>query len=117
MPLTSWLIQVACQNTYQNHMDACTNALQASTKQIGLLDTDSKIENYYTVKTKDFIANSTGSAAIDVAGGTYYVYKVYRNKAIDFKLPNMGIADSISNRIDLNSYSYTLNFSWKMPWK
>lgn len=114
MPLMSWAIQLACQNAYSNHTDACNHALEAGSKQIGLFQTDEKVENYYTLQAKETATSTFGTGATDIVGGTAYFYKVYRNKAIDFKLPTLGLADSASNHITTNSYS--INLSWKMPW-
>ena len=36
MPLMTALISMACSSAYQNHQDACSKFLEASSKQIGL---------------------------------------------------------------------------------
>lgn len=117
MPLMTALISMACSSAYQNHQDACSKFLEASSKQIGLFQTDERVENYYTLQAKEAASNTLGTGGTDAVGGSAYIYKVYRNKAVDFKLPNLGLADSISNHVDFNNYSYTLNLTWKMPWK
>jgi hypothetical protein len=116
MLLTQMLISMACQNiqTYANHQDACNRFLTESTQKIGLYGTDQKVEDYLTVKAKDEAVSDFGKAPLEVGGGLAYTYRVYKNKAVDFKLPTMGVADTISNHITPNSYS--LNLSWKMSW-
>ena len=114
MLLTSMLISSACANinVYANHQDACNKFMEVSSQKIGLEQTDQKIENYYTLEAKTTATNNLGPAAIDVAAVGAYSYKVYRNKAIDFKLPNMGICDTLSNHVTPNSYS--VNMGWKI---
>lgn len=117
MPLMTALISMACSSAYQNHQDACSKFLEASTKSTQVYSYDEKIENYYTVQAKEVASNTLGIGGTDVIGGGAYGYKVYRNKSVDFKLPAPGLADSVSNHVDFNNYSYTLNLTWKMPWK
>jgi len=116
MLLTAMAITAACQNidVWANHQDACQKFFEVSSQKIGVTETDQKTENYYTLKAKTVAADNLGTTVIDVAGGVGYVYRVYRNKAIDFKLPNLGICDTVSNHITPNSY--TLNLKWNFPW-
>jgi hypothetical protein len=110
------LIATACQNltTWQRHQDACNSFFTQTTQKVGLYGTDTKIEDFYTVEAKEVATNSLGTGAVDVAGGLGYGYRTYRNKSLSFKLPTLGIADSISNKITTNSY--TLSLKWQFPW-
>jgi hypothetical protein len=110
------LLQMACQNiqNWQNHESACNSFMDQSSKAVQIQQYDQKIEDYFTIKAKDEVTSDFGKEPLEVAGGAAYGYRAYRNKSVDFKLPTMGLADSVSNRITPNSYS--LNLSWKMPW-
>lgn len=114
MPLIGLAIAAACQNTYANHQDACTHFLEASTKQTQIYQYDEKAENYFTTEATNFTVSNFGTETVDVVGSTVFVYKIYKNKSVNFRLPTMGICDKASNSITENSYS--LNLSWKMPW-
>lgn len=117
MPLMSWMIGMACSSitTWQNHQDACTHFFEATTKYTQVYQTDEKTEGYVTDRATVTAKENLGTTAVDTVGGVAYTYRVYRNKAVDFKLPNLGICDSVSNRITLDSY--TLNLKWNFPWK
>jgi hypothetical protein len=108
------MISMACQNAVQNHQDACTHFLEASAKSSQVYQTDDQIEKYYTTKATSFAVTTFGAGATDAIGGVGYTYKSYKNHAVDFKLPTLGLADTASNHITTNSYS--LNLSWKFPW-
>lgn len=115
MPLMTWMIGLACSNIYQNHQDACSSAMLATAKQTKIYQIDEKTENYYTLQANSLANDTLGNGTVDVIGSTAYAYKAYKNKAVDFKLPSMGICDSASNHITNNSYSINLN--WHFPWK
>jgi arginine/ornithine N-succinyltransferase beta subunit len=106
---------MACSNvnTWQNHQDACGKFGEVGTQKIGLSEIDRKTEDYYTVKAEQTTQNTLGNEALYAGIGIAYAYKSYRNKAISFKLPTMGVADSVTNKVTTNSY--TLNLTWKMP--
>ena len=116
MLLTS-LISMACSNinTWQNHQDACNSFITESTQKVGLYQGDQATESYLTTQATNTVTSNVGKTPIDVAAGTVYVYRVYKNRAIDFKLPTMGVCDGASNSITTNTY--TLNLTWKLPWK
>lgn len=110
----SMMISLACSNIQTNQVDACTHAMEAATKQIQLYQYEEKTENYLMTYAQNTADHSLGKTAEDVGGGTVYGYKVYRNKSITFRLPNMGVCDTLSNNVTLDSYS--INLTWKLPW-
>lgn len=91
--------------------NACNKALDASTRQIQIrqeADAAQDVgEKAITKKVEENLGKTTVQAV--VAGG--FVYNTVKTKALDFKLPNMGIADTISNKVTPNSYGLTL--VWK----
>jgi hypothetical protein len=96
-------------------MDACSKALEASTKQVQLFQTDEKLENYMTNYATKTSVKYLGQETVGAIGSVAYVYKVVRDRSIEFRLPTFGVCESASNRITTNSYS--LNLKWSMPWK
>lgn len=114
MFLTPLMISTLCSSAYPNHQDACGKFLEASERSTPVYAYDDKIENYYTAEANNIVKDNLGTVGSDAVGGVGYTYKVYKNKAVEFKLPNLGLCDSASNRINTNSY--TLNLSWKFPW-
>ena len=107
---------MACSSvqTYANHQDACNAFITQSTQKIGLYQDTNGIESHYTVIANDTAKDNIGTAPMEIGGGLAYGYRAYRQKAVDFRLPTMGICDKASNHITPNSYS--LNLTWKMPW-
>lgn len=114
MFLTPLMISAICSSAYPNHEDACAKFLEASERSTPIYSYDDKIENYYTSEANNVVKDSLGTIGTDFVGGAGYSYKVYKNKAIDFRLPTLGLCDRASNHIDTNSY--TLNLTWKFPW-
>lgn len=115
MPLMSWAIGLACQNIqmYQNHQDACNSFINQSSDKIGLTPLDSQVEGYYQGRAKVVATDTLGTNVIDTIGGVGYTYRIYRAKSVDFKLPNLGIADKITAHAAIDGGS--IGLSWKFP--
>ena len=111
----TWAIGLACQNIqmYQNHQDACSKFLSIGSDKIGLTPLDSQVEGYYTVKATAIATDTLGTNAMDSIGGLGYGYRIYRAKSVDFKLPNLGIADKITAHAAVDGGS--IGLSWKFP--
>lgn len=115
MPLMSLGIASLCMSVAApgQYNTACSKAVEAGTKQSGIYQLMDKTEqNQLTTATKTG-QDLFGDEVVEVIAAGAYSYRVYNNKALRFKLPDMGIADSISNTITPNSY--TLNFQWRLP--
>ncbi len=111
----TWAIGLACQNIqmYQNHQDACSKFLSIGSDKIGLTPMDSQVEGYYTDKVKVSATNILGADTVNTIGSIGYGYRVVKNKAVDFKLPTLGIADKVTAHAATNGGS--LGFTWKLP--
>lgn len=116
MLLSTWMISMACQNmsTWQNHEDACNKFFDQTSKSLQVEQTDNKLENYVTSEARTDADTYLGPDTEKAGGGAYYAYKVYRNKAIDFKAPTMGIADKMTMHVGEDNCSVGL--SWKFPY-
>lgn len=114
MSLMAWAISMACSSNTSVDQNACNKFLEASAKSTQVYQNEEKTENYFRVMATDKADNYFGKDVEKVGGGAYFGYKVYRDKAVDFKLPNMGLCDTLSNRVTPNSYS--INIKWNFPW-
>jgi hypothetical protein len=113
MPLMSWAISLACANAYSTHQDACSKAMEASAKSTGVYQGADGVEGYLTVKATNNVTDLLGKDVVDTVGGSGYVYRAYRAKSVNFKVPSMGIADKVTANV--NQGGGSLNFSWKFP--
>lgn len=89
---------------------ACNKASEAGYKQVGVYklinDGESKTIQYATTLGQDKLGKTT----METGEAGVFLYKVYKSKSLTFKLPNVGIADQMSNQITPNSYK--LNLVW-----
>ncbi len=106
---------MACQNinAYQNHQDACDKFMEQSAKSMQLNTYVDGSEAYVTSMARKDADVYLGKDVEDTVGGIGYTYRVYRNKSVDFKLPNFGMCDKITAHA--SSTSGSLGFSWKFP--
>lgn len=112
MPLMTALISMACTNAYPNQMDACQKAMEAGSKQVQLYQTDEKVENYFTVHAKETSENYLGQRITEGVAGTAYLYKIYKNKSVNLRLPTLGVCDSANTQLEIQKY--TLNLKWNV---
>jgi hypothetical protein len=105
---------MACANLAPTNQDACGKAMEAAAKSSQLYQYSQKTEDYLMNYGKNLSFSVFGEDMSNGAGSTVYAYRVYRDKAASFKLPNLGICDSLNTR--LTTDSYTLNFKWNLPW-
>lgn len=112
--LLSSLFSLACQNATPNHMDACTKAFEASAKSSQLYNYSQKSEDYLTTYGKNMSYSILGESSTAAIGGTAFLVKTYRDKKATFKLPNLGICDSVDTKIGIDNYS--INMKWYLPW-
>ena len=114
MPFLMSGISMFCNSTLNNNVDACSKTLEAFSKQTQLYQYDVKAESYFTDYAKKLSYNYLGQDVTDTAVSSGYAYRIYREKAINFKLPTFGICDGASTHVTLNSY--TLNLKWNFSW-
>lgn len=100
-----------CVSASGQYNQACNKALDAGTRQVGIRQDADALEDKSLDLAKITATKNLGPAPVAVATAGVYTYRVYKEKSIVFKLPNMGIADTISNQI--TDKSYKLNFEWR----
>jgi len=108
--MISLVIAYTCAKTPTGYSDACSHALEAGSKQSQIYQYEDGQENRLKSNARNEAIYYLGKEPIELAGAGLYVYKVYRDKSIIFKLPNMGLCNDLSNKITPNSY--TLNIGW-----
>lgn len=104
-------IVLMCVSTSGQYNAACNKAIDAGTRQVGLRQNADNLEEKSVELAKTKSTETFGPAPVAVVTAGVYTYKVFKEKSIIFKLPDVGIADTISNQI--TDKSYKLNFTWR----
>jgi len=104
-------IVALCVSASGQYNQACNKALDAGTRQIGIRQDADNLEDKSLDLAKNTATTNLGPTPVAIVTAGVYTYKVYKDKSIVFKLPDIGIADSISNQI--TDKSYKLNFTWR----
>jgi hypothetical protein len=110
MPLAAMVIDLACSNSFSNHQEACQKFLEASGKTTQIYQNTDKTEAYITTTVK----NETGEEIVYTITAAGFVYRSYRNKSVNIKLPTFGVCDSMSTKVGPDSGS--LNLKWNVGW-
>lgn len=92
------------------YSDACNKAIDAGTRQVGIRQEADKIENSTSLLVAKEANNTLGKDVVFFIGASAFVYNVQKGKSVTFKLPSLGIANSINNQI-MPGY-YRLNIQW-----
>lgn len=107
------LITSACMSFSGNGHDACSKAAEAGAKQSGFEQMVDGTETYVTKKADAKAHYLLGDTGMGVAGGTIFIVKTVKDKAVSFNLPTLGICDRISSH--LSPENYGLQFVWMLP--
>lgn len=105
------IIVAACTTIQTPYMDACQKTIDATARQIGIRQQLDQIEDGTTSYVEGRIKAQFTETQLGTVGTVLAGYKIYRDKHVSFKLPTLGICNSISNDIALDSYSLTL--AWR----
>jgi hypothetical protein len=105
-------ILTACLGLEGSYYQACSKAMDAGTRQIGLLSEaqrlDGELNKYGQQQGKRYFGKD-GMAAIGFIG---FGAKTVRDQKVAFKLPNMGLCNSINNEIGKDSYNIKLQWDF-----
>lgn len=105
-------IVAICLSASGQYNTACNKALDAGTKQSGIQQNVDNFENKSLDLAKKNGTETFGSVPVALATAGVFSYKVYKAKSVDFKLPNLGIADTISNQVTDKSYKLLFTWHW-----
>lgn len=107
--MTSAIVAL-CVSSPAMYQSACNSAVDAGTRQVGLRqDVDS-----FEEKTVSVAKSKTEAALGDqkwFLGAALFSAKVAKEKKVDFKVPDIGVADSIKGTVAPKSYGMV--FEWK----
>lgn len=107
------IVTVCASLAVGQYNDACNKAMDAGTRQVGWRQTADSAED----KTVQYVNSKAQHYAPkplqDVVAVTGFAVRAARDKRVDFKLPTMGLCNSLSNSITPDSYQLTIQ--WSMP--
>ncbi len=103
MPLTNSLITTICLSASSINNQACTHALDAAAQQTSTTHNADLVETYVRKQAGDDINAGLGVGV--------YGYRMYRTKAVTYKVPKTGLWEAIN--IQIGEQKSTLGFVWK----
>ena len=109
--LIEMLIAASCVSG--PYKEACSKAMEASTKQTGIYQNVIKAEEYTEKKALTTVTDTTGEAPVAVIG---FAVKTYRDKAITYKIkPKKYLPiDAITTQVGTqNGGTGSLNLEWR----
>ncbi len=104
------LIVSACMSVQPAQQDMCQKTLDAGTRQVGVRQQVDRVEDFATNKAEMTIKSNLSPTQLKVTEVALVGYKVVKDRRAAFRLPNMGLCDSISNEISLDTYNVNLNW-------
>ena len=103
---------ICAQYNGTRYYDACLNALDKSTRQIGVRQqmdqAQDKVNEIVTRKVDGIV----GQPVRDVVAVGGIVLNTARERKISFGLPTLGLASSVSNEVGVDSYKIVLQWNW-----
>lgn len=115
MPLISSLFSAACANIAVNNGDVCSKMYDALQKSSTVIQYSEKTETYIQDYGRKLAVSVFTPSELYAFGGVGYMWRTYRTKSATFKLPTLGICDSM--QASLTTDSYSISIKWNLPWK
>lgn len=106
------MIAAVCVGTSGSYNSACTHAVDAGTRQVGIRQDVDRAESI-AMKIVNMQASKTlGRDAMSAISAGSYVYHVTKVKSINLRLPTLGLCNSLNGQIGLDAYKLVLE--WKL---
>ena len=112
MALLDSAILMLCATTQAQYNAPCKASIEAGTKQYGIYDQINTGERVFDKMAERNAREGLGDTTIYVIGGGAYIYKVVQNKGVDFNLPTLGLCNSVSSHIGIETYSLRLGWNF-----
>lgn len=109
--LFSTAIVAVCVSAQGQYNVACNNALDAGTRQVGIRQDVDMVEDGTIRYVETQAQKKLGNRSLSLVGTGYAAYRINKDKKVKFKLPDIGICNSITNEVTPNSYK--VDFQWK----
>lgn len=103
-------ILTACLGLHGSYYDACSKAMDAGTRQIGLRQQADDIENRTRQFGEQQARKYIGKEGMSAIGFIGFGVKTVQEKKVAFKLPNLGLCSSINNEVGTDHYN--IRFQW-----
>lgn len=105
-------IVALCLGSVGSYNEACKKAIDAGSRQTGIRQR----VDFFEAKTDEILMRHTmtfiGEDGVYVVGIGGFVYKTFKDKSLKFKLPTLGMCDSLGNQITAKSYGLTMEWKW-----
>jgi hypothetical protein len=105
-------IIAACIGTQGNFQEACTKAVDAGTRQVGLRQEFDTFEDNTYKFVENKVRKEVTPDGVYVLSSAAFAYNTVKKQKLVFTVPNLGICNQISNEIAPNSYLVV--FRWKL---
>lgn len=109
--LLSSAIVAICISAQGPYNEACNKGVEAGAKQTGIYQEVDWAEKATLKFANDKAEATLGKKPMSAVGVGVFVYRAAKNKKVNFKLPDIGVCDSITN--ELTPTSYNINLQWK----
>lgn len=113
MALMSTAIVAICMGAQGSYNQACNNALDAGTRQAGIRQTADMVESKANDMANKSAEKMIGKEGMSMIGTGAFIFKVARDRSLIFKLPTLGLCNSVTNHITPTSYDITLQWNIK----
>lgn len=109
-------IVAVCVGASGQAYEACTHAIDAGTRQMGIRQQVDSAEdntvNYVNDRVVNRVVNSLDKEDLLILGAAGFVYKTAMDRKLVLKLPTWNLCDSLVNEISPVSYGIKIQWSF-----
>ncbi len=106
------IVAMCSQYEGTRYHEACLKAADAGSRQVGLRQNVDSTQDRANEMVTRKAENSLGHGVVEAATVGGFAYKCVSSKSVSFRVPTLGLADSIENRLGIGSYNVL--FRWNL---
>lgn len=101
-----------CAGAQNNYYEACSKALDATSRQIGLRQEADSVEQRMRGIAEDNAKKYLGKESVATVAFVGFTYKSVKERQVTFKLPNLGLCNSVTSQVGTEQASLRMDWNF-----
>ena len=101
-----------CSGAQNNYYEACNKALDATSRQIGLRQEADEVEQRMRAITENSARKYLGKESVATVAFIGVTYKAVKERQVTFKLPNLGLCNSVTSQVGTEQASLRMDWNF-----
>lgn len=94
------------------YYDACMKAADAGTRQVGIRQSVDQAQSKINSIVSDKVEKTVGRKVVTMVATGGFLLRTFNTKTISFRLPTLGLANSVENEVSPTTYKLVMKWNW-----